>query len=404
MVKKNTLCLHTAGFPYGLGEQFIETEIKYIARAFNRVVIIPNTISETRRPLRDGVEVFKPEYNGYTTLNGILNMGWWVRYCWKDAWRHPNKKLIFSTILHIGYQAKIMYSFLKKHGLLNNTLHYTYWFDEQSTLLAILKSKGKIKHFVSRAHRFDLYSERRKEGFIPFRKFQLRQVSRLFLISKNGVEYMKTKYPQFAHKYRLSYLGTENNHPPCTQPTIGHDTYLVVSCSRVVDIKRVDLIVKALAEIKDIKIKWVHFGDGILLEEVKALAQKLLPDNITTEFKGLVPNQTVLKYFQNNFIDCFINVSSSEGLPVSIMEATSFGIPILATDVGGTSEIVNSQTGFLLPSSPNPHVIAKNLYLIFQRKSRNSEARKDIYKFWETHFNAKSNYIEFCNILKEMVD
>ena len=48
----------------------------------------------------------------------------------------------------------------------------------------------------------------------------------------------------------------------------------------------------------------------------------------------------MLDYYKNNIIDIFINLSASEGIPVSIMDAISFGIPCIATNVGGTGEIV----------------------------------------------------------------
>lgn len=41
-------------------------------------------------------------------------------------------------------------------------------------------------------------------------------------------------------------------------------------------------------------------------------------------------------------------MSDSEGIPVSIMEAMSFGIPVIARNVGGMSEIVNEENGLLL--------------------------------------------------------
>ena len=44
-------------------------------------------------------------------------------------------------------------------------------------------------------------------------------------------------------------------------------------------------------------------------------------------------------------VDLFLTVSANEGIPVSIMEAQSFGIPVIATDVGGISEIVNNVNG-----------------------------------------------------------
>ena len=49
--------------------------------------------------------------------------------------------------------------------------------------------------------------------------------------------------------------------------------------------------------------------------------------------------------------DIFVLTSKREGLPNAIMEAMSLGIPVVATDVGGVSELVqHGETGFLLPS------------------------------------------------------
>lgn len=48
--------------------------------------------------------------------------------------------------------------------------------------------------------------------------------------------------------------------------------------------------------------------------------------------------------------DIFVNPSYSEGLPTSVMEAASVGLPIIATDVGGTREIIrNMESGILIP-------------------------------------------------------
>ena len=64
---------------------------------------------------------------------------------------------------------------------------------------------------------------------------------------------------------------------------------------------------------------------------------------------GNVNNNQVIDFYRTNPPHVFINVSSSEGVPVSIMEAISFGIPIIATDVGGNPEIcIENYNGFLL--------------------------------------------------------
>jgi glycosyltransferase involved in cell wall biosynthesis len=315
------LCLYTASFPYGLGEQFLETEIKYLAEHFDSIFIIPNNPTGTIRPTPANVKVLRQKTSPYTTLRGIKQLGKWVWPNIKELIKAPDKKYFLSNLFRTAHQANELKKFLEKHNLLEKAIHYTYWFNEQSTLLAILKSQNKISGYISRAHRFDLYEDRNTNGYIPFRSFQLQHVTKLFLISKHGLNYISSKYPQHQHKYQLSLLGVENNSPENLNPTTTAREYHIVSCSRLVDIKRVHLIVAALATIKEINIKWTHFGDGPLFETTKAEAAKSLPQNITWAMPGMVPNTEVLTFFKNKPVDCFINVSSSEGLPVIIMEA-----------------------------------------------------------------------------------
>ena len=63
--------------------------------------------------------------------------------------------------------------------------------------------------------------------------------------------------------------------------------------------------------------------------------KKNFPKNIRAEFKGRVLNKEVLKFYIDEVPDLFINLSSSEGIPMSIMEAMSCSIPVIATNNKG---------------------------------------------------------------------
>ena len=105
---------------------------------------------------------------------------------------------------------------------------------------------------------------------------------------------------------------------------------------------------------------------------------------------------------QGNF-DFLINTSSSEGIPVSIMEAMSLGIPVIATDVGGTGEIVNNKNGHLLPSNPTTVQIsdAINLYCSLSQQEKKSK-RDNAHNTWEDKFNAQKNYGVFVTQILEL--
>ena len=96
----------------------------------------------------------------------------------------------------------------------------------------------------------------------------------------------------------------------------------------------------------------MSLGDGPLMKSLIDFCKRNFKNNIDYNFLGRISNLELFSYYKDNYIDLFMNLSSSEGIPVSIMEAMSFGIPVIATNVGGTAEIVNIDNGYLL--SPNP--------------------------------------------------
>jgi len=85
-------------------------------------------------------------------------------------------------------------------------------------------------------------------------------------------------------------------------------------------------------------------------------------------------------------------------VPVAIMEAISFGIPVLATNVGGVGEIVvDNETGILVKKDAAPIEIASLLNAFFSSSQNTLVFRKTVRKFWESNFNASQNYNNFIN-------
>ena len=79
------------------------------------------------------------------------------------------------------------------------------------------------------------------------------------------------------------------------------------------------------------------------------------------------------------------------------MEAASFGIPIIATDVGGTKEaVIDGTNGFLLPADLNPDVLfAKLLFLKELPEAEYTRFCENSRKIWAEKFNASQNYMNF---------
>lgn len=175
----------------------------------------------------------------------------------------------------------------------------------------------------------------------------------------------------------------------------------IVSCSYAVPVKRLDLIIAALALLKtDRKVVWTHIGDGPQLSLLKSMVEERLR-TVNVIWKGRITNDDVMLFYKTHKIDCFINVSSSEGIPVSIMEATSFGVPVVALDVGGVSEVVNQNNGELLRSNATAQEIAVAVTDVCQRNS--DEFRKFVKKQWCDNYSGANNYPEFLSVLGQLV-
>jgi len=163
----------------------------------------------------------------------------------------------------------------------------------------------------------------------------------------------------------------------------------------MVPVKRLHLIVQAL-EKADFPVLWTHIGSGPLKEEIEGMAMKL-PNCVRTEWKGQMDNAEIMNYYRTNDISAFVNVSASEGIPVSIMEISSFGVPVIATDVGGTREAVYSgENGYLLPADFSPDELMGRLReLTGLSEEKYGRLCLNARRIWAEKFNAQKNYRNF---------
>jgi glycosyltransferase involved in cell wall biosynthesis len=211
---------------------------------------------------------------------------------------------------------------------------------------------------VARTHGYDLYDQRELYGRQFFKPQMDRGLDRLIFISEYGKQYYLEKYHKTdSEKYPLHRLGVKGQGSR-VQGVPNKTEFVLVSCSNVVDIKRIELIIEGLALVEE-KVSWIHIGDGPLMEQLQNKAQELLgqKQNIAYEWKGAIPHSDVMAFYKSQPVHCFITTSSTEGSPVSIQEALSFGIPIIGTKVSEIPYMVEGN-GILLSENPDPQEVA----------------------------------------------
>ena len=119
----------------------------------------------------------------------------------------------------------------------------------------------------------------------------------------------------------------------------------MVTVCRLTAWKGVHGLIRVLPELPDLGL--VIVGDGPLRADLVTLAQRLGVDNRVC-FVGTVPKEQVAAYLRA--CDVFVLNSTYEGLPHVLLEAMAAKLPVIATNVGGSGEIIeNGSNGLLIP-------------------------------------------------------
>lgn len=406
-----TLCLLTNAFPYGTWEAYLETEVKFY-KDFSHIYIFslqvrPEQLDKVRHvgenvTIIPVVKVSNMTYllNAVRVLGNIDLYKEIARLAKGNRLSFVNIVKLFVYLSRSNYEARRIDEAMKGTSL-KDVVFYSYRFEYQPYVAMLLKDMWKLDApIIARAHGYDLYESEHKGGYIPLRVKLLQSLAKVFPCSGYGTRYLQELFPAYADKVEPRFLGTLDRGVKVFNGA--DDVIRLVSCSNVVPVKRLEYIVRALSSIKDKTIEWTHYGDGPLKAEVQALAKELLPSNITAVFKGHIENKDLLEAYKSENYYAFINVSSSEGIPVSIMEANSFGIPCIATNVGGTGEMLeHEKNGLLLSADATVDEIAGAIeQFCTLEATRYEEYRQVTRRMWEAKFWADRSYEAFVDELQ----
>ena len=395
-MKDKKLVIFTSTFPYGYAETFLEDELPYLAKHFDKIIISPFRIEGDKlRNVPTNCVVMEPIVKGRVSqyVKGIFN---------SQALRVFAKEYFSKKIFTNKVRLKTwLIAYIQTVNLLNSKavkrlfyeisetdVCYSYWGKGALNLAYFYKGKAK---FVSRFHgEWDLWEES-SGNYAPIRQNVADSLNLAAFISKKGEAYFHSKYQNCPTGFFP--LGTNDLGmvPERVDDTILH----VVSCSTVYLLKRVPLIFQALNSLENVKVHWTHLGGGTHFDELKEIVARDCKEHLKVNLLGMLTHDQVMNWFKTNHADLFINMSTNEGVPVSIMEAASFNIPVLATNVGGTSEIVQPQVGELLSSNPEIEEICA---MIQKMRKSHYEPRE----FWKEHYSASTNYNSFALKLKSL--
>ena len=175
------------------------------------------------------------------------------------------------------------------------------------------------------------------------------------------------------------------NHEKRKELGIDPDTFVICTLSRYHMAKGLDYFTNSVNELKkmtDKKFVVLFMGDGELFDDIKKQIESLGLEN---EIKQLGFRKDAAEILKMS--DLYVNSAKCyEALSFAILEALDSALPVVATDVGGNSDIINSETdcGILVPygdtkamaQAINKMMTDKNLYENFSKNARRAALEK----------------------------
>jgi len=392
-------------FPYGNSEtSFIGPELEVLYQHFDIPAIFTFPGGDLTSKVSEETKLFKANENEKHKISFGIKLQFSIKIF--IPWLVP---FLFKAIkFKLGVNdVKIQISQMIKYLHLATFIHhknikfeaevlYSYWFDHWNVAACIYKKiYNNDAKIVSRAHRYEIDVNTNKLRFFPFQKFQFKNADLISFISSTWRDKLALKYPKYKNKLKVNRMGVA---PQGINMNVAKDNrYHIVTISGNIPVKRIHLQLEALNKI-DLDITWHHFGAE---ENDKFIENGITNPKLLFKNYGFYPSVKLLDWLKNNYVHFLINTSKIEGVPVSMMECISLGIPIFAMDVGGIKEIVNTQTGVLVENNDDAIYIATELEKSLQNYQFDLEGRKKIIQFFEENYSATRNYNDFCTSITQ---
>ena len=203
-------------------------------------------------------------------------------------------------------------------------------------------------------------------------------------------------FDEAAQRAKMDFEREESNKPT------------IVYIARLIPVKRQDYYLMAAAEVlKNNSAKFYVIGSGPRRKNLEELARSLgIETNVT--FTGLIQLPEIYS-FLSNVADICVSSSISENLPFYILECMAAGKPIVASNVGGVSEVViNEVNGYLVPPK-DPSSLAKAILKLINDPGTASQMGREGRRRMEQRFSMEILTKKLGDIYeiatkKEMID
>jgi len=234
-------------------------------------------------------------------------------------------------------------------------IHIVHAHDYKTDLLALLLGRAERIAPLATAHGWTGHSTRERLLYYPLDKQLLRRFPVTIAVSSE-IRSELLRHGAAADRVRVIPNGIDHRafrRDPAAEREARAELdvlsgdIVIGAIGRLEPQKRFDVLIEACARLRDAwpRLRLVIAGEGSLRNELSALAAQRLP---ATGCR-LLGHRTDVVHLHHAF-DAFVQSSDYEGTPNSVLEAMALETPIVATDAGGTSDILRANVdGLIVP-------------------------------------------------------
>jgi glycosyltransferase involved in cell wall biosynthesis len=226
--------------------------------------------------------------------------------------------------------------------------------------------------------------------------------------SQSTAQQMSSKFKVPAEHIKVAYNGVgvlkdrQANDAVQTRKELGlyPDRKTIGIVARFDPVKRLDTLIKAAILLSDIPVQFLIVGDG---QERTRLESMVETNGQTNRFIFVGNQKEPLRWI--SAFDIGVLCSESEGFPQAILEYMAMGLPVVASAVGGVSELVlDGETGFLVPSN-DPAAFANALRSLIEDEKLSKQmglaGQKRVREFFSLEKEISSHVIAYQSLINQ---
>jgi glycosyltransferase involved in cell wall biosynthesis len=360
----------TAHTPFGKGETFVLEEMFALAELGLELLIVPRNppkevFHDSARQLLDRT-VWLPLFSGRILL-AFLKAAVLKRRFWKvlaDIFRHSRTPRILVKNLAVIPKAVFIADLFREAKVQHIHAH---WGSTTATMAWVASELTGIPWSMT-LHRWDIAENN-------MLKLKVERSAFVRCISEDGRrEVLRIVGEQLQHKVKVLHMGVRLPNTPPEKTCLTRQVFVIACPANLVPVKGHRFLIEACALLRERGVrnfKCLIIGDGPLETELRRQVEELGLEEVV-KFMGRLPHEKLIQMYEQGEVDVVVIPSivteegEKEGIPIALMEAMAYGIPVISTETGGVPELL-SGAGIIVPPK-SPQALAEAIIELMKTK------------------------------------